>query len=92
MGLCLKISCLVKRSIITSNVSVEKLSYLNPDVIEFEPKSENLVSNFKQHITHSTLNPHANIFVPFSNSNDMNDIFNITPEIFDATTPNNSMG
>ena len=90
--LLLLLSLDMQGSVFTLNASVTKISYLNPDVIEFEPKSENLVSNVKQHITHSTLNPRANSFVPFSNSNDMNDIFNITPEVFDAATPNNSMG
>ena len=76
----------------TLNASVSKFSFLNPHAIEFESKSENLVSNVKQRVAHSTLNPQAHIFVPFSNSNDLNTNFNITPEVFDATTPNNSMG
>ena len=49
----------------TLNASVSKFSFLNPHAIEFESKSENLVSNVKQRVAHSTLNPQAHIFFHF---------------------------
>ena len=68
---------------------------LNPIALNFEPKSKHFVfNNSTQPYSYSTLNPSAQTFVPLSssNSNDLYFDFDITPEVFHSTTPNNSFG
>ena len=75
-----------------TNVSGLKLTYqnLNPLVSEFKPKSTHIIIDDKKLNSPGTLNPGAPIFVPSSSPNDLTFEFNITPEVFDAMTPNNS--
>ena len=80
---------------VTSYSSKVCYQNLNPLALSFEPKSKHFVFNSSfQPYSYSTLNPSAQIFVPLSslNSNDISFDFDITPEVFDSTTPNSSIG